>query len=65
MNETLQMVIVGIILVAAVAWSVRRLLRSGRGECGCGCGGDASKKCEGHCGCEGCHQCDIEEKKKM
>ena len=50
MNETLQTVVVAVIIVVAVAWSVRRALRSNRGGCGCGCG--SSCKCGGH-GCEG------------
>lgn len=62
MNETMQTIVVAVIIVAAVAWSVRRALRSNRGGCGCGCG--SSCKCGDH-GCEGCHQCDAEEKKKM
>ncbi|MBO7428228.1 MAG: FeoB-associated Cys-rich membrane protein [Paludibacteraceae bacterium] len=62
MNETMQTIVVAVIIVAAVAWSVRRVLKSNKGGCGCGCG--SSCKCGDH-GCEGCHQCDVEEKKKM
>ena len=60
MNETMQTIVVAVIIVAAVAWSVRRMLKSNKGGCGCG----SSCKCGDH-GCEGCHQCDAEEKKKM
>ncbi len=62
MNETMQTIVVAVIIVAAVAWSVRRMLKSNKGGCGCGCG--SSCKCGDH-GCEGCHHCDVEEKKKM
>ncbi|MBO7608369.1 MAG: hypothetical protein J6T28_12265 [Paludibacteraceae bacterium] len=66
MNETMQTIVVAVIIVAAVAWSVRRVLKSNKGGCGCGCGCDCGSagKCGDH-GCEGCHQCDVEEKKKM
>ena len=50
MNETLQSVVVAVIVVAAVAWSVRRLLKPKRGCCCC----DAEQpdgKCDGKCGC--------------
>ena len=43
MNETMQTIVVAVIIVAAVAWSVRRMLKSNKGGCGCGCG--SSCKC--------------------
>lgn len=66
MDETMQTIVVAVIIVAAVAWSVRRVLKSNKGGCGCGCGCNCGSdgKCDGQ-GCEGCHQCDVEEKKKM
>lgn len=52
MNETMQTIVVAVIIVAAVAWSVRRMLKSNKGGCGCGCNCGSDGKCDGQ-GCEG------------
>lgn len=59
MSEDLQTIIVVLIIIAAVAWSIKRIFFTKRKSC-CGSviGGknEKNKKCES---CEGCEGCEI------
>ncbi len=63
MSEDLQTIIVVLIIIAAVAWSIKRIFITKRKSC-CGSviGGknEKNKKCES---CEGCEGCEIKSSK--
>lgn len=63
MSEDLQTVIVVLIIIAAVAWSIKRIFFTKRKSC-CGSviGGknEKNKNCES---CEGCEECEIKSSK--
>lgn len=63
MSEDLQTIIVVLIIIAAVAWSIKRIFFTKRKSC-CGSviGGknEKNKKCES---CEGCEGCEIKSSK--